>query len=79
MSSKLVTTTNNQVRSPAYNSSRAIHSSLDVDSTFVLLCRAIATVGGGFAFGWSLRGWLGSLIGAATGLAAFALAQKNHR
>ncbi len=74
MSSRVVTTSN-QVNAPA----QTIHRILDVDSSFVSLCRAIATVGGGFAFGWSVRGWLGSLIGAAIGLAAFAVAQKHNR
>ncbi len=75
MSSRVVTT-ESQVRAPA---NQTIYRFLDVDSPFVFLCRAIASVGGGFAFGWSLRGWLGSLIGAAVGFAAFAVAQKNNR
>jgi len=75
MSSKVVTT-DNRVHAPA---SPATYQFLNVDSPFVFLCRAIASVGGGFAFGWSLRNWLGGLIGAAIGLAAFAVAQKNDR
>jgi len=75
MSSRVVTT-DNEVHTPA---NQAIYQFLNMDSPCVFLCRAIASVGGGFAFGWSLRGWLGSLIGAAVGLAAFAVTQKNNR
>ncbi|MGQ0760534.1 MAG: hypothetical protein ACT4OT_00750 [Acidobacteriota bacterium] len=52
---------------------------IDLKDLFVWSCRAIAGVGGGFAFGWSVAGNLGALICSALGLIAFALGEKYHR
>ncbi len=51
----------------------------ELKDAFVWSCRAIAGVGGGFAFGWSVAGRFGALICSALGLIAFAIGEKYHR
>jgi hypothetical protein len=51
----------------------------DVNNPVVILCRGISVIGGGFAFGWSWYGSLGSLLGGALGFVALYLSEKYQR
>jgi len=51
----------------------------DPREILVWSCRVIAGCGGGFAFGWSVAGRLGALIGTILGLIGFALGEKYNR
>ena len=61
------------------HSDHAFNQLFALDGTFVFLCRAISGIGGGFAFGWSVLGSPGALLGLVLGLLAFLLAQKHGR